>query len=279
VSDFHSYMWSVSDWRTDEMYMSLDNREQGIYRNLIDECWVSGSIVSNPDILARFVHESLEYFLMVWAKLMPKFRPIDGGKRLICARLEMDRHRLMRNAKFRQKRARKAAETRWNKDRAEKELHATSIFVASLEHTFEHCQTQTQTHSQEELLIKNRSLDIHTGKTAYGRFENVMLSDSEHLALQERFASDLPEKIEAMSEYLASKGKKYKSHYATILTWERKNGNGLHQKPKDKQERNAEAARRLLSRLDSENSSGRVNGNTGIDTSGLFGTPAPLKRH
>jgi len=34
------------------------------------------------------------------------------------------------------------------------------------------------------------------------------------------------ERIENLSQYIASKGKKYKSHYATILTWERKNNPG-----------------------------------------------------
>lgn len=150
MSVFHSYMWSVPDWRTDEMYISLDNREQGIYRNLIDECWVAGSIIAEPELLARFVHEPLDYFLDLWAKLRPKFKPIDGGKKLISPRLEQDRRRLMLNAKFNEKRARKAAQVRWNKERAEKELHAHSTFVASTEHAVEHCQTQTQTHIEEE---------------------------------------------------------------------------------------------------------------------------------
>lgn len=53
----------------------------------------------------------------------------------------------------------------------------------------------------------------------YGEFKNVKLTDDEYNKLKER---DLLPYIEKLSSYIASKGKKYKSHYATILTWSRK---------------------------------------------------------
>ncbi len=71
-----------------------------------------------------------------------------------------------------------------------------------------------------------RILNTDIQKTAYGRFANVFLSDDEHNELFRRFNGTLETKIEALSEYMASKGKKYTNHYATILAWERKNGNG-----------------------------------------------------
>ena len=36
-----------------------------------------------------------------------------------------------------------------------------------------------------------------------------------------RFPYDWQERIERLSAYMQSRGKRYKSHYATILTWER----------------------------------------------------------
>ena len=60
-------------------------------------------------------------------------------------------------------------------------------------------------------------------KKEYGEFKNVLLTDGEYQKLIERFgeqqAKDL---IEKLSAYLASKGKRYKSHYATILNWQRR---------------------------------------------------------
>ena len=57
-------------------------------------------------------------------------------------------------------------------------------------------------------------------KRKYGTFENVLLTDDEYEKLKDRF-NDYEEKIERLSSYIASKGAKYKSHYATILNWAR----------------------------------------------------------
>jgi hypothetical protein len=56
-------------------------------------------------------------------------------------------------------------------------------------------------------------------KEKYGEFKNVLLTEEEYHKLEE---SNLLPYIEKLSSYIASKGKKYKSHYATILTWSRK---------------------------------------------------------
>ena len=61
-------------------------------------------------------------------------------------------------------------------------------------------------------------------KEIYGEFENVKLTKEEYEKLIKRFGeSSSKERIENLSNYLASKGKKYANHYATILAWERKN--------------------------------------------------------
>lgn len=88
-------------------------------------------------------------------------------------------------------------------------------------------------------------------KTAYGKFDNVLLSDSEMDTLDSKFGEQgCTDRIEALSEYLASKGKHYKNHYATILTWERKNGNGPRETKSEefirKQHEAGERARELL---------------------------------
>lgn len=63
-------------------------------------------------------------------------------------------------------------------------------------------------------------------KEKYGIFKNVLLSNDEYLKLQERF-KDYQEKIDNLSSYIASKGVKYKSHYATILNWSRKDDTNI----------------------------------------------------
>jgi len=61
-------------------------------------------------------------------------------------------------------------------------------------------------------------------KDVFGEFKNVKLTDEEYQKLNTEFGeTGTKQRIENLSEYIASKGKKYLSHYATILTWERKN--------------------------------------------------------
>lgn len=58
-------------------------------------------------------------------------------------------------------------------------------------------------------------------KHAHGFFANVFLTDDE----LQKLAAEIPnyeEYIEKLSHYIESNGKKYKSHYATILMWHRK---------------------------------------------------------
>lgn len=65
-------------------------------------------------------------------------------------------------------------------------------------------------------------------KHKYGEYNNVLLTDEEYEKLQELFP-DTQDRIERLSEYVASTGKSYKSHYATIRAWARKD-----QKPANK---------------------------------------------
>ncbi|MFT5699800.1 MAG: hypothetical protein ACI8ZB_002666 [Desulforhopalus sp.] len=59
-------------------------------------------------------------------------------------------------------------------------------------------------------------------KSVSGICENVFLSSTEKSKLDDRFGSSVDEKIDSLSEYMESRGKSYKSHYATILSWDRK---------------------------------------------------------
>ena len=53
----------------------------------------------------------------------------------------------------------------------------------------------------------------------YGAYKNVLLTDEDMDKLQEEFPQDWPGRIERLSEYMASTGKKYKNHLATIRNW------------------------------------------------------------
>ena len=56
----------------------------------------------------------------------------------------------------------------------------------------------------------------------YGLYKNVLLTDEDYAKLQEEFPHDYSERIERLSEYMASTGKSYKNHLATIRNWAKK---------------------------------------------------------
>jgi len=60
-------------------------------------------------------------------------------------------------------------------------------------------------------------------KKSYGQFKNVFLSDEEKQKLISQFGKDkAKEWVETLSIYLESSKKRYASHYATILSWDRR---------------------------------------------------------
>ena len=76
----------------------------------------------------------------------------------------------------------------------------------------------TQISIDKNRLDKN---SIGKEKRAHGFFANVLLTDDE----MQKLAVEIPnyeDYIERLSHYIESSGKKYKSHYATILSWHRK---------------------------------------------------------
>lgn len=58
-------------------------------------------------------------------------------------------------------------------------------------------------------------------KHKYGEYNNVLLTDDELEKLKAEYI-DYEDRIERLSSYIASTGKAYKSHYATIRNWARK---------------------------------------------------------
>ena len=55
-----------------------------------------------------------------------------------------------------------------------------------------------------------------------GLYENVTLSDQEYIKLMDEFPYDYQNRIDRLSEYIASTGKSYSNHLATIRSWARK---------------------------------------------------------
>lgn len=72
----------------------------------------------------------------------------------------------------------------------------------------------------EEYSIEENSI-VESKILTLGEFNNVKLSEQEINSLKEKVV-DYLSLIEELSQYIASRGKKYRSHYATILAWDRR---------------------------------------------------------
>ena len=72
---------------------------------------------------------------------------------------------------------------------------------------------------------RNTELKNHRGEETLpflsGVYENVLLSQSEVEALKSEFPTDWEHRINRLSEYMASTGKRYENHLATIRSWAR----------------------------------------------------------
>jgi hypothetical protein len=86
--------------------------------------------------------------------------------------------------------------------------------------------TQSEGNAIKDKIVKDKIVKDIIPKKKYGEFQNVLLTDEEYEKLKVKFNSSLAGMIENLSAGIASKGYKYKSHYATILNWDRNQKNG-----------------------------------------------------
>lgn len=77
----------------------------------------------------------------------------------------------------------------------------------------------------KEAVNNNKSKSQKEPRHKYGQYDNVLLSDVEYEKLKAEFPEDYQDRIERLSEYMASTGKSYKSHLATIRSWAKREGN------------------------------------------------------
>ena len=86
--------------------------------------------------------------------------------------------------------------------------------VVNLDGTHTPTKAEARTSAESLPVAKNQ-------KSGYGEFTNVMLTDDE-FAKWMASGTDAAELIEELSSYLASSGKRYKSHYATLINWRKR---------------------------------------------------------
>ena len=95
------------------------------------------------------------------------------------------------------------------------------------------CNTEKRREELETELESEKEKKKKPVRHKYGEYNNVLLSDEDHEKLVNEFPIDYQERIERLSEYMASTGKSYKNHLATIRNWARKDKKPEHNADKE----------------------------------------------
>ena len=98
------------------------------------------------------------------------------------------------------------------------EQHSNNKRITNEQHSNNIPSTNEQQHLKNVKKVKKVKNDKNVKKNIYGEYDNVLLTSSEFSKLVEEY-QDYQERIDRLSGYIASKGDKYKSHYATIRMW------------------------------------------------------------
>lgn len=87
------YRWYVSDYRATRAVQRMDYVTRGLYRELLDECWVEGAIPDDPEKLADICGCPIGVMAEAWKVLRERFTPLNGleGVYLTSKRLEVER--------------------------------------------------------------------------------------------------------------------------------------------------------------------------------------------
>ena len=91
------YKWFWQDWRANRKIQRMSYIERGLYRELLDECWVEGSIPNDVKELADICGCPDEVMVDAWQVLSSCFVFIDGllvNEKLHSLRTEKDIERL-----------------------------------------------------------------------------------------------------------------------------------------------------------------------------------------
>ena len=108
-----------------------------------------------------------------------------------------------------------------NETAKEKEMSLIPKKVIDYPRGIDRVSTISDTLNNHKSIINNHKSETNNKKQRY--MDSVLLTLEEHQKLIEKFGEgETKTYIENLNNYIGSKGKKYKSHYFTILSWSKK---------------------------------------------------------
>jgi predicted phage replisome organizer len=87
----------------------------------------------------------------------------------------------------------------------------------------QNCNTEIDIEKEKEI-ESHTDIDIDCGSIYRGECNNVILLDWQWRKLKELFPNNYRERVDRLSRYISKTGKSYPSHYATIVSWAKEDG-------------------------------------------------------
>jgi uncharacterized protein YdaU (DUF1376 family) len=110
-----SYPWYVPDWRNSETRLKLTLEERGFFRELLDHCYVEGSIPTDVKLLAGIAGCSVAQAQRLFPKIREEFD--QDGDRLVNPRAVEILEKLQKYHDNRREAGTAGAKKRWRGDR------------------------------------------------------------------------------------------------------------------------------------------------------------------
>lgn len=202
-----------------DAFLDMPLSAQSLYFHLSMRADDDG-FVNNPKKIQRVVGASYDDFKLLIAKNF--IIPFESG---IVVIKHWKIHNYIRNDRYK--------ETVYQEEKSMLEVKENKAYTLGIPDGY---QMETQVRLGKDRLGKDSigedriddAVDTSVSASAskpqkhkYGEYNNVLLTDEELEKLKTEYF-DYEERIERLSSYVASTGKKYKSHYATIRNWARK---------------------------------------------------------
>ena len=97
--------------------------------------------------------------------------------------------------------------------------------VTGSRHIVQKCDTEIDIEKESEKEIESHTdIDIDCDLIYRGECNNVILLDWQWKKLKEMFPNNYRERVDRLSRYISRTGKNYPSHYATIVSWAKEDG-------------------------------------------------------
>lgn len=87
----------------------------------------------------------------------------------------------------------------------------------------QNCNTEIDIEKEKEIELHS-DIDIDCDSIYRGECNNVILLDWQWKKLKEMFPNNYRERVDRLSRYISKTGKNYPSHYATIVSWAKEDG-------------------------------------------------------